>query len=238
MDYQDSKKIYTKVLEKKLRIAHACEIGVFLPETSNIVDFIQDGVRATLIEPNPRIVEKIKAFFEGSTNVTLHPVAIHEYNGTLNLFEAEASTFAEGLPASPAMVNDRYEKKSAKKIMTECMLFSDIDVGDIDLLSIDTEGCEWYALKTMVSRPSIISIETHGKFYLNPFLSQIEDWLNREHYRIWYKTKSDSVYFRKGILELSKGEKIELLKMNLYLFLRRAKRFFHFRRGKKRLSST
>lgn len=237
MNYEDSKRIFNEVQNKGLKINHACEIGVFLPETSNIIDFINDeGVeKISLVEPNPRIVEKIKDYFKGKTNIKLYPIAIHEYNGTLNLFEAEASTFAEGLPSSPAMINDQYEKQDVKKIETECKLFSEIDPGDIDLLSIDTEGCEWYALKTMVSRPQIISIETHGKFYTNPFIKQIRSWLSKEGYEEWYKTKSDTVYFKTGALELEAREKKSLRSMNFYIAFRKAKRVFYLKRTFKKL---
>lgn len=237
MNYEDSKRIFNEVQKKGLSINHACEIGVFLPETSNIIDFINDENvnKISLVEPNPRIVKKIKEFFKDKTNIDLYPIAIHEYNGVLNLFEAEASTFAEGLPSSPAMINDQYEKQEVKKIETECKLFSEIDKGDIDLLSIDTEGCEWYAVKTMVSRPKIISIETHGKFYTNPFIKEIKNWMSVEGYEEWYKTKSDTVYFKKGVFELESTEKKNLRSMNFYISLRKAKRVFYFKRTLKKL---
>jgi len=37
-------------------------------------------------------------------------------------------------------------------------------------------------LKHLVSRPKVISIETHGKYYLNPFLTEITQWMEREGY--------------------------------------------------------
>ena len=232
MNYQASKRLYRKVIGKEIDIHHACEIGVFLPETSNIIDFIYDYwvEKVMLVEPNPRVVKKIKAYFKGRKKITLYPIAIHEYNGTLDLFEAEASTFADGLPSSPALINDLYDKTDTKKITIECKLFSEIDPGDIDLLSIDTEGCEWYAIKTMVSRPKVISVETHGKFYVNPYLKEIRGWMKENGYRIWYKTKSDTVFYQETALKTSTGEQFMLMLMNIYIAFRKAKQVVYFKR--------
>ena len=226
MSFQSYKKIYKKVFRKNILVKHACEIGVFLPQTSNVIDFINDKKVAhiTLVEPNPSIVEHIKDYFKDKNNITFHPFAIHEYNGSLTLFEAGASTFANGLPNSPALVNDAYQKDEVKKIEVECKLFSEIDDGTIDLLSIDTEGCEWYALKTMLSRPKIISLETHGKFYVNPFIQQIKHWIRQENYKVWYKTNSDTIYIKKDLFFLTVMDKIKLCIMNGYIVFRRVKK--------------
>ena len=110
-----------------------------------------------------------------------------------------------------------------KKIEVECKLFSDIDKGDIDLLSIDTEGSEWYVLLTIISRPKVISIETHGKYYINPFIKEIKNWMIENDYEIWFKDKSDTVYFKKGLFNISLKENISLQLTNFYLWFRRNK---------------
>jgi hypothetical protein len=46
------------------------------------------------------------------------------------------------------------------------------------LLSVDTEGCEWYALKNLKSRPKVISLETHGKYYTNAYIKEILNGLS------------------------------------------------------------
>ncbi len=229
MDFKPQKEIYKRIKRKGMTVAHACEVGVYLPKTSNIVDFIYDDQveKITLVEPNPRIVKEIEEEFAGIEKIKLHPVAVHEYEGTLALFEAEASTFAEGLPASPALVNDHYEKEDVRKLETKCTQFVNLDSGDIDLLSIDTEGCEWYVLKTMKSRPKIISIETHGKFYVNPFLSEIKSWMGEQGYLSWYKTRSDTVYINSSIKSPSLMDKLKLHLMNIWLKIRRAKKIFY-----------
>ncbi|MBO0929960.1 FkbM family methyltransferase [Fibrella aquatilis] len=112
-----------------------------------------------------------------------------------------------------------------------CKRFSEIDTGEFDLLSIDIEGSEWYVLKYMVSRPNVISVETHGKFYVNPFINEIKAWMLKNNYIIWYKDRSDSVYVKKEFIDITSYEKIALILKNTWLELRRQKR--HFRLSKK-----
>ncbi len=80
MNNKPLKKIYRKVKKHNLSFRHVCEVGVYLPETSNIVDFIQDGLRATLVEADTDKVEKIKSYFKGC-NIKIFPVAVWKYNG-------------------------------------------------------------------------------------------------------------------------------------------------------------
>ena len=180
MNNKSDKLLFRKISSKFILIQKVCEVGVYLPETSNIIDFIRQGKETILVEPEPTSIQAIKSYFKDYDNVTLLPFAIWNYNGMLTLSRAEASTFATDLHSSPALLNDNYEINDEKNIEVECRLFSDIDKGDIDLISIDTEGSEWYVLSSMISRPKIISIETHGKYYLNPYLAHQTKTIDKE----------------------------------------------------------
>ncbi len=227
MNYKKNKKIFQKVKEKNIALSLVCEVGVYLPETSNIIDFIIEGKQAYLVEPNPPAIEAINSYFKDFKNIKLFPFAIYKYNGKLQLSNAEASTFVSDLPASPALINDHYKQDKTKNVEVECRLFSEIDDGNIELLSIDTEGSEWYVLETMKSRPKVISIETHGKFYINPFIDKINKWVTENGYRVWFKDKSDTVYFKIGLFDLNLFEKLNLIRMNIKIRLRRAKKIFY-----------
>src|ERR1700761_3068937 len=158
------KKIHRKTVSKKIKINQVCEVGVFLPEMSNILDFIvTDRVRTMLVEPDPKCIEAIKSYFGGYENVSLQPVAVYDYHGFLELVQRNASTFVSDLPYSPAQINDDYHIRKEDTFKVPCVRFDEIDDGNIDLLSIDTEGSEWYVLKYLKSRPAVISVETHGK---------------------------------------------------------------------------
>jgi FkbM family methyltransferase len=194
------KRLYKKLLSKKITFSHVCEVGVFLPEYSNIIDFIKKGTRATLIEADPVTAGKISEYFKDD-NVTVHPVAIFDHNGKIRLSRNDQSTFVSSVKGSPAIVNDKYTINEADSFETECRLFSDLDDGTIDLISIDIEGCEWYVIDKMQSRPKIISVETHAKAYVNPFMAQITNWMQSNNYNLWYKDLSDTVYVKSGLFQ-------------------------------------
>ena len=216
--------LYFRVSAKGLRPRHVAEVGVHEPESSNVYRFIQDGVRTTLVEPEPEAVEHITKHFEGRDNVSLHECAMCDHQGELSLFKNGPSTFAGDLSESPALVNDGYVPDPADSVTVAASTFDTIDDGQIEVLSIDTEGSEWHVIKHLVSRPAVISVETHGGAYRNPFLSDIEAWMDNEGYRTWYKGKTDTVYVRNGSLNVSLFEKLQLAVMEVRLRTRRARK--------------
>jgi len=217
--------MYQKLRARNLTFHHVCEVGVYIPETSNILDFINNGVRATLVEADPDIAQKIKTAF-ATKNITLYSVAVWDTNGTLKLSKAASSTFATELPTSPALENDRYHISEEKTFEVPSVQFSKIDDGTIDLLSIDIEGGEWYVLKHLVSTPKVLSIETHGKYYTNPFIEQITAWLERREYMLWYKDGSDSVYIKRGLFPISIFDKMATKRVELLIRWKKFKRIF------------
>ena len=217
--------LYQKVKSKNIPILNVCEVGVYLPETSNILGFINEGIETMLVEPNPSVHDSIESYFAAHENVTLHKVAAYDFNGKINLSTAQASTFISNLPSSPALINDYYQHSQSNTFEVDCIVFSEIDNSSIDLLSIDTEGAEWYVLKHLQSRPKIICIETHGKFYINPFISNITNWMMENNYQVWYKTKSDTIYFKEGHMKRSFADNLYLLRMNFIISFRRFKKY-------------
>jgi len=211
---------------KGLKPAYVAEIGVWHPRTSNIYQYIQDGIRTTLVEPDPNSIILIKSQFADYDNVTLYECALCDFNGRVELCQRGSSTFVSSLSVSPAIVNDDYDVKQTDKFTAEARLFSEIDDGTIDLLSVDTEGSEWFVIKHMTSRPAVISIETHGGMYVNPFLDKLQQWMNENNYALWYKDKSDSVFVLSGTISVSILDKIRLVSSNLSIA---------YRAGKKRL---
>jgi len=223
MNDKANKVIYTKCKTKPLSIKHVCEVGVYKPQTSNILDFINDNIRTTLVEPVPEYIKAIQVYFKDRKNIHLHPYAIYDYNGSLELVKREASTYVGALESSPALVNDNYTPEDKDKFSVECKKFDEIDDGSIDLLSVDTEGCEWYVLKNMKSRPSVISLETHGKSYLNPFYKEITSWIKDNNYFLWYRDSTDTVYCKAGVFDLTMFEKLSVMMIDMKLLLRKLK---------------
>ena len=98
-----SNELYTKSKSKNIPMHHVCEVGVYSPELSNILDFItRDHIRTTLVEPMPDSIASIGKVFGKYPHVRLFPVAIYDHHGTLELAQRGESTFATTLPFSPA----------------------------------------------------------------------------------------------------------------------------------------
>ena len=224
MERKSENQLYRQVARKGFQPRHVAEVGVYRPEISNIHDFTVRGVRTTLVEPDPASIRRIEAAFGDRSNVTLHPVAVFDINGEIKLAQREASTFVSQLEASPAIVNDGYVLQEADEFTVEAVTFDRIDDGTIDLLSVDTEGSEWFVLKHMTSRPKVISIETHGAGYLNPNIAEIEGWMRRNGYQPYFKDKSDTVYVQPDTISLTVADRFRLWLKDLALRFRRAKK--------------
>ncbi len=222
--------LYQRVATRGVRFKHICEVGVFEPETSNVLDFIKDNIKATLVEADPVVAVRVEEFFK-AYRVTVYPVAVWDYAGKQRLARNSASTFVVDVKSSPAIENDDYKIDTATTVEVNCVVFSSIDDGTIDLISIDIEGSEWYVLKYMVSRPNLISIETHGKNYVNPFIDDIAAWMSRNEYVVWYKDNADSVYIKRGLFELTLTDKLALIYRDVRITLRKQKLSFLKRTG-------
>ena len=200
---------------------HVCEVGVWHPKTSNIKYYIEKNIKSLLIEPDPESIALIKKEWGERKNLTLKTVACTDFEGTIDLHKAGSSSFVSSTKNSPAMVNDSYDIKKNNSTKVNAKKFSSEDPGDIDLISIDIEGSEWYVIKHMLSRPDIISIETHGGYYINPHIEDIKNWMDEYNYVLWFKDNSDSVYVKKHIIKVKFNEILFLMLKNIHLIFRR-----------------
>ncbi|NQW30481.1 MAG: FkbM family methyltransferase [Ignavibacteria bacterium] len=200
--------LFKKCSKRILGVKHVAEVGVYLPETSNVLGWINSGFRTTLVEADPITAEQCRKVFH---NVAIHNVAVSNYTGQLKLYRVGASTFAEGLASSPALANDKYTPDDADSFTVPCVTFDAIDDGSIDVLSIDIEGGEWNVLQYMVSRPLVISVEMGYKKYRNPNAREITNWMKREGYGAWYAEGSDVVFAKKSAVLPNLIEKWSLI---------------------------
>lgn len=193
-------KLYKKCKKLKLSFNHVMEIGVDHPKYSNMLGFINDGIKTELVEPNPASLKYINETFKEKENVIIHPFAIFNKRGKIGLYNREGSTFAKELEDSPAISNDNYIPDEKDLFYADAKLMSDIDDGTIDLLAIDIEGAEWMVIQNLISKPVVLSIETGCKKYKNPNLDKINEWISQNNYKLWYKDGSDSVFIRSEIM--------------------------------------
>ncbi|MCK5003121.1 MAG: FkbM family methyltransferase [Gammaproteobacteria bacterium] len=221
MNHKLDNTLFNKLKQKGFSPTHAAEVGVYYPETSNIYNFIVNDIRSTLIEPDPDSIKRIKEHFSDRKNIELHTVALCDFTGSLDLVQRGASTFSSALSSSPSIINDGYTVQEGDKFTVEATTFDQIDDGSIDLLSIDIEGGEWFVIKHMKSRPAVVSIETHGAAYINPYIDEIRNWMDINGYTPWYKDNTDTVYVLKNIISPDTNDRIMLFLKNLHLPFRR-----------------
>ena len=72
----------------------------------------------------------------------------------------------------------------------------------------------------MLSRPDVISIETHGGYYINPYIKEIKKWMNKYNYKLWFKDNSDSVYVKNDTIDIKLYEILNLYLKDIHLFFR------------------
>lgn len=211
------KSIHDRLTARGFAPTHVAEVGVHRPRNSNVYQYIVGGVRCTLVEPNPDSVEEIREHFAGLPNVTLHPIAICQADGPVELVRRGPSTHLRGIERSPAAVNDRYVLDERDVCVVEGRTFDAVDDGTIDLLSVDVEGSEWFVIRKLRSRPRVITLETHGARYRNPYLAEIEEWMSANGYRLLYRNTSDSTYVSEGAIRITAGDRIGQLLTRVYL---------------------
>lgn len=200
-------KLFEIYENEKLDVKIVCEVGVYYPETSKLKEFIDKGIHAILIEADPICVEQIKQYFHGKY-IKVFPFAVWDKEETVTLYRSQASTFLEGINDSPAIVNDNYKLDKKDSFTVEAKLFSSMDEGNIDILSIDIEGAEWFVLKHLVSRPKLINIELRAGKYSNPYKNEIENWLISNNYKLLIHDDTDSIFYREDAVQLSSVNKI------------------------------
>lgn len=209
--------LFSKLKKKNIQFKHVAEVGVYLPQTSNIGAFTKEGIKSTFVEPDPSSIKEIKKYFKGMDKVNIHPVAVFDKSGSVELVQRKASTYLKVLEASPAIVNDEYITNDNDTFVVDAITFDEIDDGSIDLLSIDIEGGEWFVIKHMVSRPLVLSIETHGAMYTNPYIDEINQWMIENKYIVWYMDSSDTIYIKTGTFEISSLDKMQVFLMKIRL---------------------
>ena len=179
-----------------------CEIGVFVPEYCKSKYFINKGIKTILIEANPLCIKYIKEEFGSKQNVEIHNKAIFDRVGEISIYNRgkspDASAFISEFSVSPSLINDNYKKNENDKLKCEAVTFDLLDPGDIDILFLDIEGAEWYAIKNMKSRPKIISVELSGMNYINPFKNKIENWMLENNYILLGQLDGDFIFTKQN----------------------------------------
>lgn len=191
--------LFTETQRIGLQLKNVTEIGVYFSKNCVLNSFIEAGVQTTLIEADPLCVQELTAAFSKYKNVHIEPRAIWDSAKKLSFYRVRASTFAAEVEGSPAQINDSYQASDSDRFEVDAVPFSEVDPGTFDLVLIDVEGAEWNVLKTMKSRPQVISLEMRAGLYENPNTKNINLWLKENQYKLWFHNDVDSIYIRTNV---------------------------------------
>lgn len=192
----DLKKV---ALDNEIDYSVVCEVGIFIASESHIKNLIPTAEKVLMFEAKKQYADDAKRVFGMYDYVKIYNVAIfNENRDKLKLYDRNASSFIEGLQA-PNVVNSGYKPNEAHAFYVEARTFDTYDDGDIDILTCDIEGAEWFMLEKMISRPKILCLETHHKKlgYRNPYMNNISKWLNNNGYVKYCDDITDTVYLKK-----------------------------------------
>lgn len=175
-----------------------CEIGVGpLGMSFSALHWNNPNMEFMMFEPHPVFYKELAEAAKGHPNVQVYNVAIGDEEGKLELYD-EGTSSALSTISSPASQHFKKSVANKNKFTVDVTRFMNYDYGQIDLLRLDTEGAEWFALKHMVSRPKEIVVETHNDLatYINPYLFEICAWAKKEGYHLAAIHEGDFVYKR------------------------------------------
>ncbi len=173
-----------------------CEIGVGpLGMAFSALHWHRQDMEFMMFEPHPIFYKELAEAARGRSNVEIHNVAIGDEDGTMELFDEGTSSALTNM-ASPVEQHFHKPAEGKNKFKVGVKRLLNYDYGQIDMLRIDTEGAEWFALKHMISRPRHITIETHNDIatYINPHLYEIWHWAKENKYSLTGIHEGDFIY--------------------------------------------
>ena len=160
-----------------------CEVGVGpVSMAFSALVWNRPDVEVLAFEPHPVYHADLVKAAAGRPNVTIHNVAIGDENSEMD-FIVDGTSSALAGTASP--IAQHRGAHSGETVKVQVRKISDFDLGQVDLLRLDTEGSEWFALKYLVSRPREIVVEIYNDLatYINPHLYEIESWAKLNGYK-------------------------------------------------------
>jgi FkbM family methyltransferase len=165
------------------------------PWSFHAKNFFDISEKIQMFEPHPDFFKMLEKEFKDISNLKIHNLAIGDKNEMVG-FCFHACSLKDN-PYNPASKNNNWAEDKDIIIEVQSSTIDKFDDGTIDLLTVDTEGSEWFTLKYLISRPKILCIETHGGNYVNPYLNDITKWMGDNEYIAYAYDLSDTVFIKK-----------------------------------------
>lgn len=168
-----------------------CEVGVGPLSMANSF-LLADNPNYEILafEPHPVYYADFVKAVGSRPNVKIHNVAIGDENGEAEFYDNATSSSLVGIETTTK------KHDTLNKFSVQVRRISEFDNGEIDILSVDVEGNEFFVLKHLISRPQQITVEIYNDLatYINPYLFEIEEWAKNNDYKRVRVANSDFVY--------------------------------------------
>jgi FkbM family methyltransferase len=179
------------------------EIGVGEVYTCRTRRFWGSEIECHLFEPNPILYKELVNASKEYKNVYIYNIAIMDKSGEEEILLMNNCSYINNV-VSPVALHHGFDSniiKNAPKAKIKSETIDKFDIGDIDLLLIDTEGCEWFVLEKLISRPKQIVVETstigsENKPILNKNIDKILLWMWENNYQFVLRDENDSHFVR------------------------------------------
>jgi FkbM family methyltransferase len=182
----------TDIIGKDKYVAY--EVGVATYAVSRLKDlFNNTKSEFHLFEPLPEYFKDLKNNIN-QDNVQLHNVAIYKESGEFEFNEYGQESHINTV-ISPAVSRGRLIQH---KHIVKSHTIDEFDKGNIDILLIDAEGCEWYVLEKLISKPKIIALEltTAIRDFVHPHIELVEGWMYENNYELKDVIGGDYIYIK------------------------------------------
>jgi len=215
-------------------VGHAVEVGSSYPYQSQFRDeilrvnseicMVEIGHRKplpswhpttfSLIDVRQEVCATLSYSFGHFENVKIYNIGISDTTGTKKMIWKDGSTYEDGV-LSPNVQNfSEGDGRPQAEFTAKCFSFGDVDTGNIGLLAADVEGNEYYVIKTMKSRPIIITLELYTleygtmskSQYMNPYIDEISQWMNENYYIPFNFSAGDVAFLRADFYDTLKEE--------------------------------
>ena len=216
------------ILDNTLEVKKVCEVGVYNVRYSNMLPFARQNeneCKVMLVEPQPNLAWKLRQYAQtnGLESVKVYEVAAGDTKGISTFRVPQMGGASDSSGHLPLGGKDVFSIRQGgqknlnyKEIEVPTVTFDVIDTaGDIDILSIDTEGAEWFAIKHMKSRPSLIMIEMLTEAndnlprWVNPYYQEILEWMKQNKYSLVHRAPSDFFFQRDDTISEFKRNEVK-----------------------------
>jgi hypothetical protein len=179
------------------------EVGVGSSRFCKTRKYWSGGIECHIFEPHPYFYKKITLEALSFPNVKTYNFGILDKNGEHELYLINNCSFFKGVDSPFNFgINNSSEVQggnsnlevmySTDKVWANVATIDRFDKGNIDILFLDMEGSEFFALLHLVSRPILISLRYHYQGGYNYNYGQyINGWLQQNNYIFYGRTETE-----------------------------------------------